>query len=113
MRTIIILSPTGAADRDVIEALERPEAERVEDLRGEGRLLQIYLQAEANGAVLMLDVSDRAEARSIVESLPLVREGQLTAAYMPLEPWPQLADLLRERGEPLPAWWPDSQADAA
>lgn len=49
---------------------------------------EIYFKADRTGAVLLLECSDEDEARSYLDSLPLVQAGLITFDMIPLIPYP-------------------------
>ena len=61
-----------------------------------GKIDQWYAKTDGSGAVFLMNVTDSAEARALLEDLPLGRAGMMTFQYIPLGPlWP-LGLLLRE-----------------
>jgi muconolactone delta-isomerase len=69
------------------------EAARVWELQQTGVLREIYFRADRSDAVLVLECADVAEARQVLETLPLVREKLITFEIIPLKPYPGLARL--------------------
>jgi hypothetical protein len=52
----------------------------------DGKIREWYAREDGRGAVFLLDTSDVAEARSIMESLPLAKENLLDHEYIPVGP---------------------------
>ncbi len=66
----------------------RAEAERVLELYESGMLREIYFRGDRNAAVLVLECSGAEEAIQLLSALPLVREGLIRFALIPLVPYP-------------------------
>jgi hypothetical protein len=64
----------------------------------EGKIREWYAREDGRGAVFLLDTRDVAEARSIMESLPLAKENLLEHEYIPVGPLIPLRLLIA--GEP-------------
>jgi hypothetical protein len=61
-----------------------------------GKIDQWFAKTDGSGAVFLMNVTDPAEARALLEQLPLGRAGMMTFQYIPMGPlWP-LGLLLRE-----------------
>ena len=89
-----------ALEREVPGALpekfkihSKAEAARVWALYREGKLREIYFNAETNEAVLILECEDRREAEALLETLPLVSAGLITFDLLPLVPYTGFARL--------------------
>lgn len=63
------------------------EARRVWDLHEQGILREIYFDADAHTAVLMLECDDIEQAQAILDDLPLVAAGLITFDVIPLAPY--------------------------
>jgi len=62
-----------------------------------GKIDQWFAKTDGSGAVFLMNVTDAAEARALLEELPLGRAGMMTFEYIPMGPlWP-LGLLLREQ----------------
>jgi len=71
------------------------EAARVYELYQAGVVREIYFNAAAHTAVLILECADADEARLALDSLPLVRAGLSTFEVIPLVPYPGFGRLFR------------------
>jgi len=61
-----------------------------------GKIDQWFAKTDGSGAVFLMNVTDAAETRALLEQLPLGRAGMMTFQYIPMGPlWP-LGLLLRE-----------------
>ena len=52
----------------------------------DGKIREWYARDDGRGAVFLLSTRDVAEARSIMESLPLAKEDLLDHEYIPVSP---------------------------
>jgi hypothetical protein len=71
----------------------KAEAARVWELYQAGVLREIYFRQDRTSAVLVMECADVAEARGILATLPLVREGLIDFEIIPLVPYPGLSRL--------------------
>ncbi len=71
----------------------KAEASRAWELYQAGVLRELYFCEEQSIAVLMLECADTDEAKSALDSLPLVRAGLISFEIMPLSPYPGFARL--------------------
>ena len=74
----------------------KAEAARAWELYQSGELREIYFRQDWPGAVLVLECSSLEEARQVLDSLPLVKEGLITFAVIPLKAYPGFARLFEE-----------------
>ena len=65
----------------------KAEAARVWALYQQGKLREIYFNADTNEAVLILECDDLQEAEALLGSLPLVAAGLITFDVLPLVPY--------------------------
>ena len=71
----------------------KAEAARVWELYQAGVLREIYFRQDRTNAVVVLECAGEEEAREVLASLPLVREGLTTFEIIPLVPYPGFARL--------------------
>jgi hypothetical protein len=64
------------------------EARRVWELYKAGIIREMYFRQEKTNAVLILECVGAAEAREILNTLPLVREKLIDFEIIPLLPYP-------------------------
>jgi muconolactone delta-isomerase len=69
------------------------EAQRAWELYQAGLIRELYFRADRYEAVLVLECADVAEARSILDTLPLVREKLIGFELIPLKAYPGFARL--------------------
>ena len=73
--------------------LLRAEARRLWELQQQGIVREVCFRADRHEAVLMLECADDAEARSHLETLPLVQAGLIDFEVIPLIPYDGFARL--------------------
>jgi len=71
----------------------RAEARRVWELYKSGIIRELYFRQEKTEAVLVLECVDAAEAREVLNSLPLVQEKLIDFEIIPLGPYPGIERL--------------------
>jgi muconolactone delta-isomerase len=69
------------------------EAERAWDLHQQGVIRELYFRADEDAAVLVLECRDEGEAKELLATLPLVREGLIAFELIPLRAYPGFARL--------------------
>ncbi len=94
--------PPVATDRQPTSALLRAEALRVWELHQAGMIRELYFRADRPQAVLVLECTDVAEARTILDTLPLVREKLIGFELIPLGAYPGFARLFASIDHQLP-----------
>jgi len=89
-----------AIEKDVPGVIEeqfrphlRAEAARAWELHQIGIIRELYFRQDKSNAVLVLECRDTEEARNILGTLPLVREGLIVFEILPLVPYPGFAKL--------------------
>jgi muconolactone delta-isomerase len=78
---------SGIAD-DQYQPHLKEEALKAWELYQNGVIRELYFRSDRSEAVLILECSDPAEARKVLNSLPLVREGLIDFEIIPLKPYP-------------------------
>jgi len=78
--------PGVAEDRFTTELL-RTEAARAWELQQSGVLRELYFTADTHEAVLVLECATAQEARTHLNSLPLVKAGLIDFEVHPLVPY--------------------------
>jgi hypothetical protein len=74
----------------------RAEAARVWELYQAGVFRDLYFRQDWPGAVLVLECADVQEAKEILNTLPLVKEGLINFEVIPLIPYPGFSRLFAE-----------------
>lgn len=72
------------------------EARRVWELQQMDLIREIYFRADQRSAVLVLECSGTEEAATILQTLPLVREGLIRFDLILLAPYPGFARLFSD-----------------
>ena len=89
-----INSPTATADQ--FGPHIRAEARRAWELHLAGNLREIYYEQGGYRAVLLLECASAAEAKSLLDSLPLVKAGLISFEMIPLVPYTGYAMLFAD-----------------
>ncbi len=84
MLMLVICNPVEDADLEAFRRLVPAEAAALRELKARGAVTDAWSPGRP-GAVLMLDVSDEAEAASVTARLPLVQAGLITREIMQLD----------------------------
>jgi muconolactone delta-isomerase len=74
-------------------SLLKEEAMRAWQLQQSGVFREMYFRAESDAAVLMLECDSVDEARTVLSTLPLMREGLIEFEIIPLAAYPGFARL--------------------
>jgi hypothetical protein len=74
----------------------RAEAKRAWELFQAGVVRELYFRKDRDAAVLVLECEDVEEARTVLGTLPLVREGLIAFELVPLVPYPGFSRLFAE-----------------
>ena len=88
--------PPDVTDDQFTSELLRAEAQRAWELHQTGVIRELYFRADRSEAVLVLECADVDEARSILDTLPLVREKLIGFELIPLLAYPGFARLFAE-----------------
>jgi muconolactone delta-isomerase len=83
----------GVTAADFTPALKKAEAARAWELYQAGVVRELYFRQDYPGAVLILECANVAEAKELLNTLPLVKEGLITFDIIPLVPYPGFARL--------------------
>ncbi len=70
---------------ETVTPLLKEEAAHAWELHLNGVFREIYFRGDRPGAVIILECKDVAEARTVLSSLPLVRENLIEFDVIPLE----------------------------
>ena len=77
----------------------KTEAARVWALVQQGLVREIYFRQDCPNAVLILECEDVEQARAVLGTLPLVKQGLIAFDIIPLKPYPGFARLFAEHIE--------------
>ena len=83
----------GITDDRFTDEILREEAARAWELHQAGVIRELYFRADRQAAVLVLECDSAEAARSMLGTLPLVREGLIEFDVIPLAAYPGFARL--------------------
>ena len=93
---LVMLTVKPAVQRDRIVSLMPDEIRATVRLYLDGKLRQWYGRSDGRGVVFILGCQDVAQARSIMETLPLSRHHFVDLEYTPMGPLTPLRLLLAD-----------------
>ncbi len=96
----VLLKAKPGVTRERVMGIMPAEIRATVQLYLEGKIREWYSREDGRGAVFLLNTKDVAEARAIMEALPLAKEGMLDEEYIAVGPLMPLRLLL---GSPAPA----------
>jgi len=83
---LLAVVPEGAPN-EKLGPLLKSESLRAWELYAAGTFRWILARGDKRGVVAMIEAKDLAEAKSAVDSLPLVKEGMLETEIIPCSPY--------------------------
>lgn len=86
----------GVADDRFTEEILREEAARAWELHQSDAIRELYFRSDRQAAVLVLECASVDEARGVLGTLPLVRNGLIAFDIIPLTAYPGFARLFTE-----------------
>ena len=89
-----LLTAKPGVKREQVMAVMPTEIRATVQLYLEGKIREWYAREDGKGGVFLLNATDVAEAKSIMESLPLAKEHLLDHEYIPVGPLMPLRLLL-------------------
>jgi len=93
---LTILSPKAGVTPDQIMKLMPAEIRATVPLYLEGKIQQWYTRGDGKGVIFILNCKDVAEARALMETLPLSKENLVEEQFIPVGPLLPLGILLRD-----------------
>ena len=81
-----LLKAKPGVTRERVMAIMPAEIRATVQLYLDGRIREWYSREDGRGGVFLLNTEDVAEARAIMESLPLAKEDMLDHEYIPVGP---------------------------
>ena len=82
----VLLSPKPGVTRAQVMAVMPAEIRATVQLYLDGKIREWYSREDGRGGVFLLNTKDVAEARAIMEALPLAKEHLLDDEYIPVGP---------------------------
>jgi len=93
---LTILSPKPGVTAEQVMKLMPAEIRATVPLYLEGKIQQWYTRGDGKGVIFLLNCKDAAEARALIESLPLSKENLMDEQFIPVGPLLPLGMLLRD-----------------
>jgi hypothetical protein len=93
---LTILSPKPGIIPEQIMKIMPAEIRATVPLYLEGKIQQWYTRGDGRGLIFLLNCQDVAEARVLIESLPLSKENLVDEQFIPVGPLLPLGILLRD-----------------
>jgi hypothetical protein len=81
-----LLTAKPGVTRERVMAIMPAEIRATVQLYLDGKVREWYSREDGKGGVFLLNAGDVAEAKSIMESLPLAKENMLDHEYIPVGP---------------------------
>src|SRR5690242_8637760 len=92
-----LLKAKPGVTRERVMAVMPAEIQATVQLYIDGKIREWYSREDGAGGVFLLNTLDVAEAKSIMESLPLAKENMLDHEYIPVGPLMPLRLLMRNQ----------------
>jgi hypothetical protein len=91
---MVILTVKAGVTREGVMAVMPAEVRATAELYLKGKIREWYSRGDGRGAVLLLDTKDVAEARAIVDGLPLGKADLMDHDYIAVGPLAPLGLLM-------------------
>ncbi|HET7105917.1 MAG TPA: hypothetical protein VFI38_03840 [Candidatus Acidoferrum sp.] len=93
---LAILTPRPGVTVEQIMKIMPAEIRATVPLYLDGKIQQWFTRGDGRGVIFLLNCKDAAEARALLESLPLSKENLVDEQFIPVGPLMPLGILLRE-----------------
>jgi hypothetical protein len=93
---LTILTPKPGVTVEQVMKIMPAEIRATVPLYLEGKIQQWFTRGDGKGVIFLLNCTDVAEARALIESLPLSKENLIDEQFIPVGPLLPLGILLRE-----------------
>jgi hypothetical protein len=93
---LTILTPKPGATVEEIMRIMPAEIRATVPLYLDGKIQQWFTRGDGKGVIFLLNCKDVAEARTLIESLPLSKENLVDEQFIPVGPLLPLGILLRD-----------------
>jgi hypothetical protein len=93
---LIMLSPKPGVTPDQIMKIMPAEIRATVPLYLDGKIQQWFTRGDGRGVIFLLNCKDEAEARALMEGLPLSKEGLVEEQFIPVGPLMPLGILLNQ-----------------
>ena len=93
---LTILTPKPGAAVEQIMKIMPAEIRATVPLYLDGKIQQWFTRGDGKGVIFLMNCKDVAEARALIESLPLSKENLMDEQFIPVGPLLPLGILLRD-----------------
>jgi hypothetical protein len=93
---LTILTPKPGVTAEQVMKIMPAEIRATVPLYLDGKIQQWFTRGDGKGIILLLNCKDVAEARTLIESLPLSKENLVDEQFIPVGPLLPLGILLRD-----------------
>jgi hypothetical protein len=93
---LTIVSPKPGITPEQIMKIMPAEVRATVPLYLDGKIQQWFMRGDGRGVIFILNCKDVAEARALIESLPLSQENLVDEEFIPVGPLLPLGILLRD-----------------
>ena len=93
---LTILTPKAGATVEQVMKIMPAEIRATVSLYLDGKIQQWFTRGDSKGVIFLLNCKDVAEARALIESLPLWKENLVDEQFIPVGPLLPLGILLRD-----------------
>ncbi len=93
---MMILSPKPGVTPEQVMKIMPAEIRATVPLYLDGKIQQWFTRGDGRGVIFLLNCKDEAEARALMEGLPLSKEGLVDEQFIPVGPLMPLGILLKD-----------------
>jgi hypothetical protein len=93
---LTIYSPKQGVTPEQVMKIMPAEIRATVPLYLDGKIQQWFMRGDGRGVIFLLNCKDVAEARTLIESLPLSKENLMDEQFIPVGPLMPLGILLRD-----------------
>jgi hypothetical protein len=93
---LTIISPKPGVTLEQVMEIMPAEIRATVPLYLDGKIQQWFTRGDGRGVIFLLNCTDVAEARALIESLPLSKENLMDEQFIPVGPLLPLRILLRD-----------------
>jgi hypothetical protein len=91
---MVILTAKQGVTRQQIAAVMPSEVRATVKLYLDGKIRQWYSRGDGKGVIFLIDAKTEDEARAVMDTLPLAKEGLMEHQYIPVGPLMPLMTLI-------------------
>ncbi len=92
---LVMLSPKAGVTAEQVLKIMPAEIRATVPLYLDGKIQQWFTRGDGKGVIFLLNCKDVAEARALIESLPLTKDNLMDEQFIPVGPLLPLGILLR------------------